>query len=205
MKPVKVEFLFDFGSPNAYLCHKVIPAIEARTGVKFEYVPVLLGGLFKLANNRSPAEAFAGIPNKRAYEKLEVDRFVAKHGLDRYSFNPFFPVNTLKIMRGACAAKKLGCFEPYVEAVYAAMWEQGVNMSEDDLILATLNAAGLDGQALLAASQDADVKALLLANTESAHARGAFGSPTFFVDGEIYFGKDRLREVEDEIVRRAQG
>ena len=198
---VTVEFLFDFGSPNAYFCHKVIPAIEARTGAKFTYVPILLGGLFKLANNRSPAEAFAGIPNKRAYDMLEITRFVAKHGLDKYRFNPNFPVNTLKIMRGACAAQKLGCFERYVDVVYAAMWEDQKNMADDAVILETLNAAGLDGAAIVAASQDADVKAALLANTESAHARGAFGSPTFFVNGEIWFGKDRLRDVEEEIAR----
>ncbi len=200
-KPVHVEFLFDFGSPNAYLCHKVIPAIEARTGVKFHYIPILLGGLFKLANNRSPAEAFAGIPNKRAYDKLEVARFVARHKLDQYRFNPNFPVNTLKIMRGACAAQKLGCFEQYVATVYAAMWEQEENMAEDTVIAARLSHAGLDAQAIMTASQDPDVKAMLLANTESAHARGAFGSPSFFGNGEIYFGKDRLRDVEDEIVR----
>ena len=201
MNPVKVEFLFDFGSPNAYFCHKVIPAIEARTGVKFTYVPILLGGLFKLANNRSPAEAFAGIPNKRAYDMLEIDRFVAKHGLAAYRFNPHFPVNTLKIMRGACAAQKLGCFERYVDAVYAAMWEQQKDMADDAVIAQALQAAGLDAAALMAASQDADVKAALLANTESAHARGAFGSPTFFVNGAIWFGKDRLRDVEEEILR----
>ena len=200
-KPVHVEFLFDFGSPNAYLCHKVIPAIEARTGVKFHYIPILLGGLFKLANNRSPAEAFAGIPNKRAYDKLEVARFVARHKLHQYRFNPNFPVNTLKIMRGACAAQKLGCFEQYVATVYAAMWEQEENMAEDTVIAARLSDAGLDAQAIMTTSQDPDVKAMLLANTESAHARGAFGSPSFFVNGEIYFGKDRLRDVEEEIVR----
>ena len=98
---VSVQFLFDFGSPNAYFCHKVIPQVEARTGVKFEYVPILLGGLFKITGNRSPAEAFAGIVNKQAYNKLEVDRFVAKHGLAKYRFNPHFPVNTLKIISHA--------------------------------------------------------------------------------------------------------
>ena len=196
-----VQFLFDFGSPNAYFCHQVIPAIEARTGARFEYLPVLLGGLFKLANNRSPAEAFAGIPNKRAYDQLEIDRFVAKHGLTAYRFNPHFPVNTLKIMRGAVAAQALGCFEPYVEAVYAAMWEQGRDMADEAQIGAVLAAAGLDGPALLAKSQTPEVKARLIANTEQAHARGAFGSPTFFVGDQIYFGKDRLRDVEDEILR----
>lgn len=198
---VSVEFLFDFGSPNAYFCHRVIPAIEARTGVRFSYVPILLGGLFKLANNRSPAEAFAGIPNKQAYDRLEIDRFVARHGLTAYRFNPHFPVNTLKIMRGAVAAQALGCFEPYVEAVYAAMWEQQRNMADEAQILEVLAAAGLDGPALLAKSQDPEVKAALLANTEQAHARGAFGSPTFFVGDQIYFGKDRLRDVEEAIVQ----
>ncbi len=127
------QFLFDFGSPNAYLCHKVLPQIESRTGVRFAYVPILLGGLFKLTNNRSPAEAFAGIANKRAYDMLEVKRFVARHELTNFQRNAFFPVNTLLIMRGAVAAQKLGCFEPYVDAVYACMWEQDLNMADVDV------------------------------------------------------------------------
>jgi 2-hydroxychromene-2-carboxylate isomerase len=196
-----IEFQFDFGSPNAYFCHRVIPAIEARSGKRFSYTPVLLGGLFKLANNRSPAEAFAGIPNKRAYDRLEIERFVKKHDLSAYRFNPHFPVNTLKIMRGAVAAQALGCFERYVEAVYAAMWEQQRDMADEAQILAVLAAAGLDGPALLLKSQDPEVKAGLMANTERAHARGAFGSPTFFVGDDIYFGKDRLREVEEAIAQ----
>ena len=203
MKPVKIEFLFDFGSPNAYLCHQLIPAIEARTGANFDYVPILLGGLFKLANNRSPAEAFAGIPNKQAYDRLEMQRFIARHGLTRFKFNPFFPVNTLKIMRGACAAQKLGCLERYVDVVYAAMWEDGKNMDDVPVILATLAAGGLDGEKIVALSQDPEVKNVLLQNTQSAHDRGAFGSPSFLVGQELWFGKDRLRDVEEEIVRVA--
>lgn len=199
--PIPVHFLFDFGSPNAYMCHRVIPEIASRTGAVFTYVPMLLGGLFKLSNNRSPAEAFADIANKRAYDKLEVRRFVAKHGLDRYKHNPFWPVNTLQTMRGAVAAQKLGCFEAYVEAVYVAMWEQGLDMADREVIVRTLDAAGLDGLAIYEGTQDAEVKAELMANTQAAFARGAFGSPTFFVGEEIFFGKDRLREVEEEIVR----
>lgn len=202
MPTPNVQFLFDFGSPNAYLCHRVIPAIEARTGVPFVYQPILLGGLFKLANNRSPAEAFADIPNKRAYDRLEVDRFVARHGLANYRFNPFFPINTLQLMRGAVAAQKLGCFAPYVEAVYVAMWERGLDMGQPPVVTATLEEAGLPAAQLLATAQEADVKAQLLANTNEAHARGAFGSPSFFVGDELFFGKDRLREVEEEIVRQ---
>jgi 2-hydroxychromene-2-carboxylate isomerase len=199
---VHAEFLFDFGSPNAYLSHKVLPQIEQRSGVRFEYVPILLGGLFKLTNNRSPAEAFGDIPTKLAYERRELRRFVERHGLSRFRSNPFFPVNTLKIMRGACAARKLGVFEPYVDTVYAAMWEDGKNMSEDAVILDVLNTAGFDGAALMTTSQDADVKAQLMANTQRACERGAFGSPSFFVGDELFFGKDRLRDVEEEIVRQ---
>ena len=202
MTTVNAQFMFDFGSPNAYLCHRAIPAIEARTSTTFEYVPILLGGLFKLSNNRSPAEAFADIANKRAYDKLEMQRFIAKHKLERYRDNPFWPVNTLQIMRGAVAAQKQGCFMPYVEAVYVCMWEQGLNMADPEVVVRSLNEAGLDGQALYAGTQDAEVKNGLMANTQAAFERGAFGSPTFFVGDEIFFGKDRLREVEEEILRQ---
>ncbi|MDE2081190.1 MAG: 2-hydroxychromene-2-carboxylate isomerase [Burkholderiales bacterium] len=196
------QFLFDFGSPNAYLSHQLLPPIEARTGARFEYVPILLGGLFKLANNRSPMEAYAAIPNKLAYERLEMQRFVQRHGLAAFRFNPHFPVNTLQIMRGAVAAQQLGCLPTYVDTVYAAMWEQGLKMDDPDVVAAALADAGLDAAGLLQAAQAPEVKARLLANTQAAHDRGAFGAPTFFVGDALYFGKDRLREVEEAIGRR---
>jgi 2-hydroxychromene-2-carboxylate isomerase len=195
-----VDFYFDFGSPNAYLSHKLIPGIEARTGAKFEYVPVLLGGLFKLTGNRSPAEAFAGIKNKLAYEGLETQRFVRRHGLTAYRSNPFFPVNTLKIMRGAVAAQRQGVFKPYVEAVFHHMWEAPKKMDDPEVIAAALTDSGLDAAALMAATEDPEVKQTLLDNTNKAFEAGAFGSPSFLVDGELYFGKDRLRDVEEAIV-----
>lgn len=205
MTPVPVQFLFDFGSPNAYLSHKVIPEIEARSGARFVYVPILLGGLFKLANNRSPMEAFAGIPNKLAYERLELQRFVARHHLAAYRHNPHFPVNTLQIMRGAIAAQGQGCFERYVDAVFASMWERKKKMDQPEVIAVELGAAGLDAAALMAASQEPQNKARLLANTQEAHVRGAFGAPTFFVGDAIFFGKDRLRDVEEEVARVRAG
>ena len=201
MSDVKVQFLFDFGSPNAYLSHMVIPEIEQRTRVKFEYVPILLGGLFKLTGNRSPAESMAGIKNKPEYERLELDRFVRRHGISAYRRNPYFPVNTLQIMRGAAAAQRDGTFEKYVAAVFSQMWEQGLKMDDPEVIRAALDRSGLDGKRMLERIQDDEVKRLLLGNTQRAFERGAFGSPTFFVGDEIYFGKDRLRDVEEEIVR----
>jgi 2-hydroxychromene-2-carboxylate isomerase len=196
---IAVEFHFDFGSPNAYLAHLVIPAIERRTGVKFAYVPVLLGGVFKATGNVSPAVSLQGIKNKPEYQALEMRRFLAKHGITRFSANPFFPVNTLQIMRGAVAARRLGCFERYVDEVYRHMWAEPKKMDEPEVIRAALLESGLPAEELLARARDPDVKQELLANTDASVARGVFGSPSFFVGGELFFGKDRLREVEEEI------
>lgn len=201
MGDIDVQFLFDFGSPNAYLCHKVIGGIEARQQVRFEYVPILLGGLFKLSGNRSPGEAFAGVENKQKFMMLEMRRFIERHGLTAYRHNPHFPVNTLQIMRGAIAAQRNGTFGRYVDRMFAHMWEEGLKMDEAAVIRAALEADGLDATAFETAIQDADVKAALLANTQSAFERGAFGSPTFFVGEQMYFGKDQLRDVEEEIAR----
>jgi 2-hydroxychromene-2-carboxylate isomerase len=200
---ITVDFLFDFGSPNAYLSHKAIPAIEARTGVRFTYVPILLGGVFKLTGNQSPAVAFAGIKNKLAYEHLEMQRFVKRHGLVCFRMNPHFPVNTLHLMRGAVAAQQAGVFKPYVETAFAAMWEEGLKMDDPEVWSAAMQKAGLPAEALIAASQTADVKGELMANTEKAVERGAFGSPTFFVGDQMFFGKDRLDDVEAEILAPA--
>ena len=197
----KVEFHFDFGSPNAYLAHLIVPTIERRTGAKFEYVPILLGGVFKLTNNRSPAEKLAGIKNRMEYEQLEVRRFIRRHGVTQFTWNPFFPVNTLVIMRGAVAAQLEGVFDRYVDAAFKAMWEEPKKMDDPEIAVAALQRAGLDGARLIARTQEPEVKERLLKNTEASVARGTFGSPTFFVGDEIFFGKDRLRDVEEEIAR----
>jgi len=195
----RVEFDFDFGSPNAYLAHLVIPEIAKRTGVDFAYVPVLLGGVFKATGNVSPAVSLRGIKNKPEYEALEMRRFLARHGITHFARNPHFPVNTLQIMRGAVAARGLGCFERYVSEVYRHMWAEPKKMDEPDVIRAALVESGLPADALLARAQDAAVKQELLSNTERAVGRGVFGSPSFFVGDELFFGKDRLRDVEEEI------
>jgi 2-hydroxychromene-2-carboxylate isomerase len=193
------QFLFDFGSPNAFLSHEAIPAIENRTGVKFEYVPILLGGIFKATNNKSPAETLAGIKNKREFHALETERFVKRWGVKPYTWNPFFPVNTLSLMRAAVAAQFEGVLEKYVEAAFHHMWVEPKKMDDPEIAMQALASSGLDAARLLARSQDADVKARLIENTQSAVERGAFGSPTFFVGKEIFFGKEQLREVEEMI------
>jgi 2-hydroxychromene-2-carboxylate isomerase len=195
-----VEFLFDFGSPNAYLAHRVIPGVTARTGATFAYEPVLLGGVFKATGNRSPMEAFGAIKNKLAYEALETRRFVARHGLSRFAPNPHFPVNTLLIMRAAVAAQTLDVFEAYVEAVFVAMWERGLKMDDPETVASTLGEAGLPATRLLALTQDPAVKQRLIDDTAAAVEQGVFGLPSFFVGQDMWFGKDRLRDVEEVIV-----
>jgi 2-hydroxychromene-2-carboxylate isomerase len=197
----KVEFHFDFGSPNAYLAHLILPHIEQRTGVKFKYVPALLGGVFKLTNNRSPAVSMLGIKNRLEYEELERRRFVRRHNITRFTWNPFFIVNTLFIMRGAIAAEIEGVFEHYVDEVFRHMWSEPKKMDDPEVVRAALEESGFDASALLARVREPDVKERLLQNTQASVARGTFGSPTFFVGNEIFFGKDRLRDVEEEIVR----
>jgi 2-hydroxychromene-2-carboxylate isomerase len=196
----QVEFHFDFGSPNAYLAHLVIPEIEQRTGAKFDYVPVLLGGVFKLTNNRSPAESLAGIKNKPEYERLETERFIKRHGITAYQRNPFFPVNTLTIMRGAVAARRLGGFARYLDEIYRHMWAEPKKLDDPDVLRTALTESELEVEPLLALAQTDGVKEELRANTERSVARGTFGSPTFFVGDEIFFGKDRLRDVEEAIL-----
>jgi 2-hydroxychromene-2-carboxylate isomerase len=198
-----VDFIFDFGSPNGYLAWKALPGVAARTGAKVNLIPCLLGGIFKATNNRSPMEAFGEVRGKLAYETLETRRYVEKHRLVAFRSNPHFPVNTLLIMRGLIAARRLGVGDDYLEAVLAAMWEAGEKMDDPAVVRRVLDAAGLGGEALIAATQDPEVKAELVANTEAAVARGVFGVPTFFVEGEMFFGKERLGQVEEEVVRQS--
>lgn len=196
-----VEFHFDFGSPNAYLSHKLIPGIEKRTGASFVYVPVLLGGVFKLTNNQPPMMQFKDVKNKLEYQQLEMRRFVHKHGLTGFRMNPHFPVNTVQIMRGAVVAAMDGVLPKYVEAVFHHMWEAPKKMDDPGVIRDALGQSGIDGERILQRIQDQDVKDRLLWNTEASVSGGTFGSPTFFVGDEMFFGKDRLREVEEEIAR----
>jgi 2-hydroxychromene-2-carboxylate isomerase len=189
--------MFDFGSPNAFLSHEAIPAIERRTGAKFEYVPILLGGIFKATNNKSPAETLAGVKNKREFHVLETERFVKRFAVKPYAMNPFFPVNTLNLMRAAVAAQFEGVFEKYVEAAFHHMWVEPKKMDDPEVAAKALAASGLDVAKLFARAQDPDVKTRLIENTQAAVERGAFGSPTFFVGNEMFFGKEQLREVEE--------
>src|SRR6202521_1717775 len=181
------QFMFDVGSPNAFLSHEAIPAIDKRIGVKFEYVPVLLGGIFKATNNKSPAESLAGIKNKPEFHALETERFVKRFQVNPYTMNPFFPVNTLNLMRAAVAAQLEGVFEKYVDAAFHHMWIEPKKMDDMEVAIKAFTASGLDAAKLFARAQAPEVKAKLIPNTQAAVERGAFGSSTFFVGNEMFF------------------
>jgi len=199
---MNIEFHFDFGSPNAYLSHLVIPAIEARTGESFKYVPVLIGGVFKATGNASPAVTLHGIKNKGEYQGIETERFLKKHDITCFNRNPFFPVNTLQIMRGAIFAQHHYYFEQYVDQVYRHMWSEPKKMDDPDVIKSALELSGLPVDEIIASMQDPEIKQALITNTQRSVEMGSFGSPTFYVENEIFFGKDKLVDVEEEIIAR---
>lgn len=194
-----LEFLFDFASPNCWLAYRALPPLLGRTGARLEIEPALLGGIFKATGNQSPFHAFAGVKGKLAYEELEIRRFVAAHGLARFRMNPHFPVNSLLLMRGLLAAREAGEEARFLEAGLQGMWEEGLDLSDAETLKARLERAGLDGGALIARAQTPQIKAALAASTEAAVARGVFGLPTFFVGAEMFFGKERLAQIESEL------
>ena len=199
---MKVDFIFDFASPNAYFCHKVIPEIENRTGISFNYVPCLLGGIFKITNNQAPMMAFNGITNKLEYQNIEIQRFIQKHDLKNFTMNSFFPVMTLQLQRGAIAAKSLNVFDDYIEAIFKGMWEMSLNLADQEILIELLaTETQIDIPNLIGKMQTQEIKDQLIQNTSSAVERGAFGIPTFFVDDEIFFGKDSLGDLEDFITK----
>ena len=193
----KIEFYFDFASPNAYLSHKVLKQIVEKKNVEVKYIPVLLGGIFKATNNKPPMEQFFGVKNKNEYQNLEMERFIKRHGLHNFKMNPHFPVISLQIIRGAVAAEMDGYLEDYIDKVLVHMWEEQKKMDDPEVIKTAYDESGFDSEKLMAQMQDPDVKAKLISNTEAAVERGVFGIPTFFIDDEMFFGKDTLWQIEE--------
>jgi 2-hydroxychromene-2-carboxylate isomerase len=194
-----IEFIFDFASPNSYLAYRALPPILQRAGARLMINPCLLGGIFKATGNVAPGIAFAGVKGKLDYEMLEFRRFIAKHGIDKFRFNPNFPVNSLMLMRGYIAAREAGVEAGYLEMGLEGLWEEGLKLDDREVLARRIDSAGLDSASLLAAAQTDRVKLKLADNTAAAVARGVFGVPTFFVGDEMFFGKDRLGQVEEAV------
>jgi 2-hydroxychromene-2-carboxylate isomerase len=191
-----IEFLFDFGSPTTYLAHTQLPRIAAETGTRVQYVPMLLGGVFKATGNQSPVL----IPAKGRWMGHDIGRFARRYRVP-FTFNPHFPINTLTLMRGAVGLqmRQPDRFMAYVDAVFHAMWVEPLNLGDPAVLASTLQATGFDTGAFLALVGDPEIKARLIANTEAAVARGVFGAPTMFVGDQMFFGQDRLDFVREAV------
>lgn len=194
-----LEFWFDFGSPNAYFASKVLTTIEAKYNVQFEKRAALLGGIFKATGNSAPMVAFAGVPAKLQYTMHEIQRFARHHGITSFQMNPHFPVNTLLAVRGAIAAIERNELSAYFDAMMAAMWEQGFKADDPEVWAKVVADAGLDASAYGEAVQSDPVKQALATATQEAVDKGIFGIPTFFVGDQMFFGKDSLPALEQEL------
>jgi 2-hydroxychromene-2-carboxylate isomerase len=192
-----IEFIFDFVSPNGYLVWGPLKALAARKGATIMLTPALLGGMHKLTGNAPPFMRDAEIKGKNAYAQLEMHRFIARHGLTKFRMNPAFPFRSVELLRLLLAAIDLGCGEAFAESFLRAIWEDGLNPADTAAVDAVIVAAGLPAAALAEGAQSAAVKDRLAANTQAAVDRGAFGIPTFFVDGGMFFGKERLGQIEE--------
>ena len=199
---VDFKFLFDFGSPKTYLVYKLLPGIEKRTNIKAEFVPVLLGGIFKSTNNVSPIESFKTVPAKGKYDNLDTARFVKKHDI-AFNFNSNFPINTLNLMRGAIYAQENEIFDKYVEVVFKSMWVDNKKMDDLEVIQSVLLENGLPVKEIFEGTQDQKIKDKLMKNTSEAVEKGVFGAPSLLVNNELFFGKETLQDVEELLVKEA--
>ena len=195
---MNVDFIFDFASPNAYLCHKAIQKLEKTHDIKFNYIPCLLGGIMKLSNNQPPMVTLADIPNKLKYEfDTAFNRFMKEHNITKFKMNEHFPVNTISLVRGAIVAQKNDFFESYVEIVLSGLWEQSLKLDTPEALHELLNNNDCYPDLVIEGIAKDEIKAELIANTSEAVEKGAFGIPTFFVENEMFYGKDTLRELKE--------
>ena len=195
---MNVDFIFDFASPNAYLCHKAIQNIEQTHDIKFNYVPCLLGGIMKLTNNQPPMVSLAEIPNKMKYEfETAFNRFMKEHNITKFKMNAHFPVNTIYLIRGAIVAQKHGFFETYLEIVLSGLWEQSLKLDTPEALHELLTKHNCNADLVIEEIAKDETKQELIKNTSEAAEKGAFGIPTFFVEEEMFYGKDTLRELKE--------
>lgn len=191
-----VELIFDFVSPNAYLMWQPLRELAARQGAEITITPAFLGGMHKLTGNAPPFVRDAEVKGKNAYAMLEMQRFIARHGLTRFRMNPAFPFNSVNLLRMLVSLEGAERIR-LIEALLPAIWEQALDVSDAAAVAAVLSAAGFDAASLAAAAQDPAIKQALIDNTERAVERGTFGIPTVFVGPEMFFGKERLGQIED--------
>lgn len=201
MMAKRVELVFDFVSPNAYLIWWPLRELVSRYEAELDVIPAFLGGMHKLTGNSPPLTRNAGVKGKNEYMMLEIQRFVDRHGLDKFRIHPQFPLNSITLQRMLYAADQDGRGVQFAESLLRPIWEEGIDVTSPQAIGAAVSAAGFDAADLFERAQTDAVKQGLAANTDAVVARGAFGIPTMFVGpkgkGEMFFGKERLGQIEE--------
>ncbi|MGB5723864.1 MAG: 2-hydroxychromene-2-carboxylate isomerase [Parasphingorhabdus sp.] len=193
-----IELIFDFVSPNAYLIWQPLKALAEKHGATIEITPAFLGGMHKLTGNAPPFMRDADVKGKNEYAMLEMNRFIKKQGLTKFRMNPHFPFNTMTLLRMLVALEPARRAE-FIELLLPPIWEDGLDVTDAETLGTILQDGGFDAAELLAQTQNPAIKQTLIDNTENAVARGAFGIPTMYIDGEMYFGKERLGQIEEQI------
>ena len=189
----ELDFYFDFGSPTAFLANSRLRQLQQEFDFKIHYKPVLLGGIFKATGNSSPVMVAA------------KGEYMLKHDLPRYAqkysvalkFNPHFPINTLQLMRAATGLLDKSNFDSFINTIFKAIWIDGLNMGDEMVLQKVLSDSNFNLHDIFKLASTDSVKEILIANTDSAVKRGLFGVPTIFINGEMFFGQDRLDFVEE--------
>jgi 2-hydroxychromene-2-carboxylate isomerase len=194
-----VELIFDFVSPNAYMTWWPLRDLVRETGAELNVVPVFLGGMHRLTGNAPPMVRDAEVKGKNEYAMLEMQRFLKKHGLSKFQMNPGFPFNSITLQRMLLAADQDGRGVQFVEGMLPAIWEQGLDVSNPEAVAAAVDAAGFDAADLYNRAQSDEIKQGLIDNTQAAVERGAFGIPTIYIGDEMFFGKERLGQIKEEL------
>ena len=189
-----IDFYYDYGSPAAYLAWTQIFDLADKHGAKVVRKPALLGGIFKNTGNSAPAN----VPAKGKYLFKDIRRFSKRYGVP-FQFNENFPINTIYLMRGALHARREGFLPEYDKTCFEAVWVNNKNMNDPAVVTQVMIDAGFDAAAIGAAMQELSIKKELFEVTDEAVAAGLFGMPTFIIDGEMFWGQDRLDFVEEMI------
>jgi 2-hydroxychromene-2-carboxylate isomerase len=188
----KLEFFYDCGSPWTYLAFHKIEDLAVEAGAELVWRPILVGGVFNAVNDSVYEQRSNPVPAKIRYHAKDLGDWARLYGL-QIGWPSVFPVNSVKVMRGAIVADEHGKLPAWSRAAFEAYWGQDRDVSQDAEIEALATQVGLDPQAMLAAIATPAIKAKLRENTDDLIARGGFGSPTMIVDGtDLYFGNDRL-------------
>ena len=193
--PKSFDFFYDIASPYSYLASTQLAGIEQRTGSRARLVPITLGGLRKATGHHLPP------PQQLKYMSEDTSRWAAQYGV-KMQIPKAFPVSTIQALRAAIAADREGKGEQGMHALFRAYWADGDDVSDPSVIERALTKAGLDGKALIEATQKQEIKDILRKNTDLALGRGVFGVPTLFVGERSFWGNDRLQFAEAELRRQ---